>query len=441
MYLLYQLAIVAYALLVAPTLLLEMARHGKYRGTLRERWGRLPAAINPDRTPSIWIHAVSVGEVLATRALVPALRARYPDYPVWLSTTTETGRRVAEGAGGVDGLFYFPIDLSPVVRRVLARVRPVLVVTVDTELWPNLLRHCSRRGVKTALVNGRVSDRSFARYRLAGWFFRRALAPLDLCCAQSEESARRLTVLGVSPARVRVTGNLKFDTLDRPAPRAGWGPDDVRRVFRLSEGRTVVIAASTHSGEEGPVLDAFAAVRRRDSEALLVLAPRHPERAPELLAMARARGHEAVARTDLPVDREPRAAVVVLDTVGELAALYELATVVFLGGSLVPHGGHNVLEPAVHGKPVVFGPHMHNFAEIAELFLANRAACRIDEASELRPALTRLLADPVERASLGAAARALVEAHRGATGRSLEALAALLPPAAAPAAVVMRFPT
>ena len=440
MYFLYSLAIIGYAILLAPRLLYDAVRHGKYLGTLRERWGRLPAAINPREVPSIWIHAVSVGEVLATGALIPALRDRYPDHPLWLSTTTQTGRAAATGLDGVDGLFYFPFDLSPVVARVLDRVRPQLFVMVDTELWPTLLRHCTLRGVKTILVNGRISDRSYPRYRLVRPFFRHVLAGVDRCCAQSEESGRRLIDLGALPTRVTVTGNLKFDILPLSDSRLPWVRDGVLRAFRIAEGRTVVIAASTHPGEETPVLEAFARIRRADPTALLVVAPRHPERCGEVTALAAGYGLETVRRSELPVDGAPRAAVVVLDTVGELATLFQIATVVFLGGSLVPAGGHNVLEPAAWGKPVVFGPHMENFAEIAELFLTNRAACQIPSADALEPALSTLLGDPVQRAALGAAARALVGANRGATDRTLASMAALLPPAAGgPTGVVVPF--
>ena len=430
MYFLYSLAIIGYAMLRAPWLLYDAVRHRKYIGTLGERWGRLPASINPRGLPSIWIHAVSVGEVLATRALIPALRDRYPDYPLWLSTTTETGRAAARGLDGVDGLFYFPFDLSPVVARVLDRVRPQVFVMVDTELWPTLLRHCRRRGVKTMLVNGRISDRSYPRYRLVRPFFRHVLADVDRCCAQSEESGRRLIHLGASPTRVTVTGNLKFDTVPHFDSRLPFVRDGVLRAFRIPEGQTVVIAASTHAGEETPVLDAFARIRRVDPTALLVVAPRHPERCGEVTALAVRFGLETVRRSELVVDGVPRAAVVVLDTVGELATLFQIATVVFLGGSLVPAGGHNVLEPAAWGKPVVFGPHMENFAEIAELFLTNRAACQIPSADALGPILSTLLSDPVQRAALGAAARALVGSQQGATDRTLTALAGLLPPVA-----------
>ena len=439
MYVLYTLAIIGYAILLAPRLLYDAFRHGKYIGTLGERWGRLPAAINPEGVPSIWIHAVSVGEVLATGALIPALRDRYPDHPLWLSTTTQTGRAAAAGLEGVDGLFYFPFDLAPVVARVLDRVRPALFIMVDTELWPNLLRQCTQRGVKTALVNGRISNRSYPRYRVVRPFFRQVLADVDRCCAQTEESGRRLIDLGAPPNRVTVTGNLKFDTLPLPDSRSPWVRAGVLRAFRIADGRTVVMAASTHAGEEAPVLQAFGRIRRGDPTALLVLAPRHPERCDEVMALAAGQGLDVVRRSDLPIDGEPRVAVVVLDTVGELATLFQTATVVFLGGSLVSAGGHNVLEPAAWGKPVVFGPHMENFAEIATLFLANRAACQIRSADALETALSTLLGDPVQRAALGAAARALVVANRGATSRSLAVMAALLPPAAGPAGVVMPF--
>ena len=254
MYFLYTLAIIGYAILLVPRLLYDAVRHGKHLGTLRERWGWLPATINPQGMPSIWIHAVSVGEVLATGALIPALRDRYPDHPLWLSTTTQTGRAAATGLDGVDGLFYFPFDLSPVVARVLERVRPQLFVMVDTELWPTLLRQCRLRGVKTMLVNGRISDRSYPRYRLVRPFFRHVLAGVDRCCAQSEESGRRLIDLGAPPTRITGTGNLKFDTLRQPDSRVPWVRDGVLRAFRIAEGRTVVMAASTHAGEEAAAL-------------------------------------------------------------------------------------------------------------------------------------------------------------------------------------------
>lgn len=433
MHVLYSVAIVCYALLMAPRLLYEAVRHRKYIGTLRERWGYLPAGIDPGGRPSIWIHAVSVGEVQAARTLIPGLRERYPGHGLWLSTTTRTGRAVAGRIEAVDGLFYFPLDLPVVVDRVLDRVRPALFLAVDTELWPNLLRRCARRGVGTMLVNGRISDRSYPRYRLVRGFFRRVLADVDRCCAQSEESARRLVDLGAPPDRVVMTGNLKFDATPAPRPDARARDEGLLRLFRFAPDRPVLMAASTHPGEEGPVLDAFVRLRTRVPDLVLVLAPRHPERGAEVAALAAGRGVAAVRRSRLPGDGARPAGVVVLDTVGELAALFQVATVVFLGGSLVPAGGHNVIEPAAWGKPVVFGPHMQNFAEIADLFLANRAGRQIAGVGELEPVLAELLADAPQRDALGTAARSLVAANRGAAARSLAEIAAVLPPPGSPA--------
>lgn len=433
MHFLYSAALVCYALLMAPRLLYEAVRHRKYVGTMRERWGRLPAGINPAGRPSIWIHAVSVGEVQAARALIPGLRDRYPDHPLWLSTTTQTGRAVAARVEGVDGLFYFPLDLPAAVDRVLDRVRPALFLAVETELWPNLLRRCARRGVRTMLVNGRVSDRSYPRYRLVRRLFRRVFADVDRYCAQSEESARRLVALGAPADRVAMTGNLKFDAAPSPSADARSRVEELLRDLPSARERPVVMAASTHPGEEGPVLDAWRRLRARAPDRFLVLAPRHPERAAEVAALAAERGIAVVRRSRLPGGGAGPVDVVVLDTVGELAALFGMATVVFLGGSLAPVGGHNVIEPAAWGKPVVFGPHMRNFAEIADLFLANRAARRIAGAEELEPVLEELLSDPRARAALGAAARSLVAAHRGAAARSLAEVAAVLPPPGGPA--------
>ena len=504
MHLLYTAAIVCYALLMAPRLLYGAVRHGKYVGTLRERLGRLPAGIDPGGRPSIWLHAVSVGEVQAARTLIPGLRDRYPGHRLWLSTTTQTGRAVAARIEAVDGLFYFPLDLPRAVDRVLDRVRPALFVAVDTELWPNLLRRCARRGVRTMLVNGRISDRSYPRYRLARCFFRRVLAGVDRFCAQSDESARRLVDLGAPPDRVVMTGNLKFDAVPppRPGPSSGDGDAAVppRPDARLGEGkpaapprpgprpadgdgtapprpgprwrdedappspglppeagrrrrgggpegdgapprplgfatdRPVLMAASTHPGEEEPVLDAFRGLRRGAPGLALVIAPRHPERGAEVAALAAGRGLAAARRSRPSEDGAEPADVVVLDTVGELAGLFGAATVVFLGGSLVPVGGHNVIEAAAWGRPVVFGPHMQNFAEVAKLFLANGAARQVGAATELEPALAGLLADSRGRAAMGAAARSVVEANRGAAARSLAEIAAVLPPPGPPAA-------
>jgi 3-deoxy-D-manno-octulosonic-acid transferase len=426
MYLLYSLLLVITVIVGSPWFLYQALVHRKYIGSLRERLGRLPVSLNLDAEPSIWVHAVSVGEVLAARPLVQALKSRYPGLRMFVSTTTIAGHQMARGIRAADGVFYFPFDFAFVVRRVLDVVRPRLFVMIESEIWPNLLRECRRRGVKTAIANGRISPRSYPRYRVARPFFRRVLAAVDRFCMQSDESARRIVEVGADPARVTVTGSLKFDAAALPA--AARGRDRVLRFFRVPPTRHVIVAGSTMRGEELPVLRAFRRVKSVAPSALLLLAPRHAERFDEAAHLARGEGFATLRRTALAIDAEPRADVVIVDTIGELAQLYQLATVAFVGGSLVETGGHNILEPAVFGRPIVFGPHMHNFAEIAREFLAHDAAVQVQSERDLEGALVALLRDPVRRAGLGAAARALVEANRGALDRSIDAISRLLPP-------------
>ncbi len=428
MHVFYTLAIVILAVVLSPWFAYQALRYRKYVANLAQRMGYLPISFNLEGDESIWIHAVSVGEVLTARALLPALRERYPGLRIFLSTTTLSGQQVARTRlTDADDVFFLPFDLPPFVTRTLRLVRPRLFIMMETEIWPNLLRACRRQGIKTMLVNGRISSRSYPRYRLARGFFRNVLADVDRFCMQSDESARRIVDIGADPAKIIVTGSLKFDSLEMPAMAAGRGAGRVLRYFRIPSSRPVFMAASTLKGEEAPVLTAFAALRRLHPSALLIIAPRKPERFGEAEALARAEGFRVVRRTQLAVDAEPRADVVVLDTIGELAPLFQVATIVFVGGSLVDQGGHNILEPAVHGKPIIFGPYMQNFAEIAATFLKSQAAIQVGSGPALTDAVVRLAGDPVERARLGAAARALVEANRGAKARTLDAIFALLP--------------
>jgi 3-deoxy-D-manno-octulosonic-acid transferase len=430
-YLLYSTVSVLFVLLVSPYFLYQAVRYRKYVGSLRQRLGYLPVSFNLDGEESIWIHAVSVGEALTARAIVGELRERYPRLRIFFSTTTMTGQQVAKThVRGVDGVFFFPFDLGFIVRRTLRIVRPKLFVMMETEIWPNLLRECRRTGVKTALVNGRISSRSYPRYRVARPFFRHVLRDLDRACMQSEESARRMIDIGIDPRKVTVTGSLKFDSLEIPdsgSAAAGRGRYRVLRYFRVGDDRPVLIAASTLKGEEEPVLRAFARIKKELPSALLVIAPRKPDRFAEAEALAIDAGFTVTRRSELPVDSAPRSDVIILDTIGELAALYQIATAVFVGGSLVDAGGHNILEPAVYGKPTVVGPHMSNFAEITQAFLENGALEQVPDAGELESALSGLMNDPVRRARVGAAARALVESNRGARARTMTAIAELLP--------------
>ena len=428
MYAVYSVLIVLFFVGMSPYFLYQALRYRKYVGSLPQRLGYLPLSFNCDGDESIWIHAVSVGEVLTARALLPQLRERYPRLRIFLSTTTITGQQVARSnLQYVDEVFYLPFDLRPIVNRTLRLVKPRLFIIIETEIWPNLLRACREAGVRTVLVNGRISSRSYPRYRFARAFFRRVLADVDRFCMQGEESARRIIDIGAERDRVVVTGSLKFDSLEIPGGAADRGRNRVLRYFRMTGGRPVVIAASTLKGEEDPLLEAFRRIRATWGNALLIIAPRKPERFDEVERLARRAGWRVARRTELAVDSEPRVDVVVLDTIGELAQLYQVATAVFVGGSLVDAGGHNILEPAVFGKPIVFGPHMQNFAEITRTFIDNRAAIQVQSAAELETCLVELLSQPVRRASLGAAARALVEANRGARAKSLAVIAELLP--------------
>ena len=389
---------------------------------LRERLGLVAHEPPPGRVG--WIHAVSVGECMAAAPLLEALRRAYPALPLVVSTVTETGARVArERFAGLAAHRYFPLDFPGVTRRVVASIDPAFFIGMETELWPNMLRTLASRGVPTMIANGRLSDRSFRRYRLLRGAMRRVLAHVTVFAMQSAEDARRVIALGAPAERVVVTGNLKTEPLaDPPGAVDLW-----RRLLGLGAHQAVWIAGSTHRGEDEAVLDAHARALRERPDLTLVLAPRHPERVGEVLALLGARGFGAVRRSDLPARRSP-GAVLVLDTVGELAQLYGVADVVFVGGSLVPVGGHNMLEPALRGKPVLFGPHTHNFREAAAILLDSGGGQIVRDAGELADGLRTLLADPVLRAERGAAGRRAVAARHGAVRATLDLVAQYLYP-------------
>ena len=420
MYLAYSVLLAVAFVVALPFYLWQARRTGKYLPSFRERMGGPPFA-RVD-APSVWIHAVSVGEVLTARILVAPIKARFPSHRIFLSTTTAAGRAVAErSVKGADGLFFAPFDWPSPVRKSLERVRPALLVLVETEIWPNLIHEARRRGVRVAIVNGRISPRSFGRYRAVRGLLSRVLADVDLFLMQSEPHADRARRIGAPAGRVRALGNLKFDAIgDAPAPA------ELGRLIGEGTGdRPLWVAGSTVAGEEAMVLAAFREVRARVPAARLLIAPRHPERFAEVAALVEAAGFRAERRSALG-PAGSAGGVLVLDTLGELARVYALATVVFVGGSLMPAGGHNVLEAAVAAKPVIVGPHMENFQEIADEFQAEGALSVVLSADELAREVAGLLADPARRAVLGGAARAIVERNRGALARTVDALAELL---------------
>src|SRR5437016_2500241 len=300
MHFVYSLLTLAAFVLVSPYFLYQAIRYQKYVGSLRQRLGYLPISFNVDGEESIWIHAVSVGEALTARALVGELKTRYPRLRVFVSTTTMAGQEVARRSlKDVDAVFFFPFDWAFIVRRTLNLVKPRLFIMMETEIWPNLLRVCRQRGIRTLVINGRISARSYPRYRLIRPFFRRVLADVDRFCMQSEESARRLIDLGADPSRVTVTGSLKFDSLKVPTAASHGKPRErVLRFFRISPNRPVVVAGSTLRGEEAAILHAFARVKALMPSAIAVLAPRHPERFGEVERLARDAGFVATRRSE-----------------------------------------------------------------------------------------------------------------------------------------------
>jgi 3-deoxy-D-manno-octulosonic-acid transferase len=389
---------------------------------IRERLG-LRAHERPP-VPVGWIHAVSVGEAIAAAPLLEGLRRAYPALPLVMSTVTETGARlVRERFTPLASHRYFPLDFPRVLQRAIDSIAPAFFVCMETELWPNTLRALAARGVPTMIANGRLSDRSFRRYRLVRGAMKRVLGDVTVFGMQSAEDARRVIALGAAPERVVVTGNLKSEPLPDPA-----GAVDLwHRLLGLAANQPVWIAGSTHRGEEEAVLEAHTRALLDRPNLALVLAPRHPERVGEVLGVLKARGLAAVRRSDLPSRRTP-GAVIVLDTVGELAQLYGIADVVFVGGSLTPLGGHNMLEPALRGKPVLFGPHTHNFREAAGVLVDSGGGRVVRDAHELGGELRRLLADADLRARLGAAGRDAVAAQHGAVRATLDLIAQYLYP-------------
>jgi 3-deoxy-D-manno-octulosonic-acid transferase len=423
MYPLYTLAFAAVVTGYAPVAVLRRVARG-VPINLRERLGL--RAYQPPDAPCGWIHAVSVGEAIAAAPLVEGLRRRWPALPLVVSTVTETGARVVrQRFAGLASHRYLPLDFPSASRRVIASIRPAFFVGMETELWPNLLRTLAARGVPAMVANGRLSDRSFRRYRLVRGAMRRVLADVSVFGMQSDEDARRVIALGATPERVVVTGNVKHEALPDPAGAA----DLWRRLAGLAPQQMVWIAGSTHRGEEGPVLDAHVAARATRPDLALIIAPRHPERVAEVISLVTARGFTAVRRSELPASVPDRATtVIVLDTVGELAQLYSIADVVFVGGSLAPFGGHNMLEPAARAKPVLFGPHTMNFRDAAALLLDSEGGRLVHDSRELGVELIRLLDDPLLRATSGEKAYAAVAAQHGAVGLTLELIERYLYP-------------
>ena len=420
---LYSVALAVGMLVSLPYWLFQMVRHGKYRKGLMERLGRLPSRLRlpKEQEPVIWVHAVSVGEVLATAGLVEELQRRFAQHRIFISTTTDTGQTLARQRFGEANVFYFPMDFAFAIRPYLRALRPQLVVIAETEFWPNFIRLAHASGARIAVVNARISDRSWPSYRRFRGLLRRLLSNVDLFLAQTPEDAARLQDIGAAPERVRVAGNLKFDI---PAPVPPAIVESVRESIAASPAGPVLVCGSTVEGEEPLLLKAFENLLVQHPRAVMILAPRHPERFAAVGVLLEQMSIRFWRRS-LWNEEPLTGGVFLLDTIGELAALYAVADVAFVGGSLVPRGGHNIIEPAQHGVATVVGNHTENFRDIVSLF-QSRDAVRVAGPAELPLLLLELLADDAERRALGQRAAETMRSQIGATERTAGELQKLL---------------
>jgi 3-deoxy-D-manno-octulosonic-acid transferase len=423
MYMLYSALLAAGLLISLPYWMFGKRRHGKYREGLNERLGRVPSRLQGHIGPAIWVHSVSVGEVLAVGELVGKLRRRFPGYRVMVSTTTATGQKLAKERFGEESVFYFPLDFGFAIQPYLTTLKPQLIVIAETEFWPNFLRLARNSGARIAVVNARISDRSWPGYRRVRriGILAAVLRNVNLFLAQSEEDARRLLDIGAPGERVQVSGNLKFDVA-APAPPAIVA--SLRSVFQQAGAGPVIVCGSTVEEEEGLLLLAFQNVLASHPRAVMILAPRHPERFGEVAQLLEHMGISYWRRSLWGGD-SIAGGVFLVDTIGELASLYALGDVAFVGGSLVPRGGHNIIEPAQHGVPIIVGNHTENFGDIVGLF-QSQDAVRVVGPAEFPLVLMELLSHEAERLALGRRGAETLRSQMGATEKTAKALEKLL---------------
>jgi len=420
----YDLIFLAVSVIYLPVYLCK----GKFHKGFASRLGSLPAGLKLKQP--IWVHAVSVGEAMAVRGLVGSLKKVFPGRRLVLSSVTPTGNKVIRDfACENDFVTYLPLDFSFITEKVVKEIYPSLVVIAETELWPNFILSLSKRGIPVLVVNARISDRSFRGYRLIRGLLKLVLNRISFFCAQSESDARRLEALGVDKERISVTGNMKFDAMDcvssLPAEEAAAAA--LRSSLGIKPGEKLLVAGSTHPGEEEIVLSVYKKLLSRFPGSKLLLAPRHPHRAAEVISLVLKYGFDPFRASQLGAGKVPSGnAVFVLDSVGRLKSFYAASDMVFVGGSLVKKGGHNIIEPACFAKPVICGRHMFNFRDIAELFLKSGACISVATPQELEKAIDGLASDPSAAAELGKKARNIVVENQGATLKNLECIKKLL---------------
>ena len=418
--LVYQLTL----LLVGPLFLLGRFFRGKASPHVKQRLGIYSGEIRRslgqfDRP--IWIHLVSVGEVLAAQTLIQELRRRVPEKNWVITTVTPTGQEVAQRLirGPQDQLLYLPWDLGFFVRRCLRSIRPSLFLVFETEMWPTLFRGLALQGVPIVIVNGRISPTAYRRYLLARPFMERILDQVSLILAQSPQDARRFAAIGAPQDRIAVTGNVKWD-VNPEAGSNGHEPAQLRQALQLDPGNILWTAGSTHPGEERLILQIYGRLKARYPALRLLIAPRHPERIPSIEQEILRVGSRALRRTAIGKEPIQGDHVFLLDTLGELNRFYQVSDLVFVGGSLVPHGGHNLVEPALFSKPILTGPHLANFHTMAESLAQAGGLAIVQSAEELEKSLSSLIVNPAARAELGARAHRAIRQHQGATARTVE---------------------
>jgi 3-deoxy-D-manno-octulosonic-acid transferase len=417
MHILYDIIFLIIAIVYLPIYLFR----GKFHRGFFSRLGILPKDLELNRP--IWVHAVSVGEAMAAKGLIEGLRKTFPNKRLVISTVTPTGNKIVQGFKREnDLLIYLPLDFSFITRRVIEKINPSLVIIVETELWPNLILNLSKKDIPVLLVNGRISDRSFQGYLRVKFLFKPVLDKISLFCVQSGRDAERLMRLGVSEEKIRITGNMKFDIKDSSASSQAGIPDaGLKQSLGVAPEEKIFVAGSTHPGEEEIILDVYKNLLSRFDRLKLLLAPRHPERAANVERLVVKYGFQPLRISRLNAGNTAVSnTVFVLDTIGQLQSFYRIADIVFVGGSLVKKGGHNILEPAFLAKPIISGRYMFNFRDIADLFVNNAACILVNNARELEAAVVNLLDNPAAGKELGVKAKELIAQNQEATLENLE---------------------
>ncbi|MCX5666246.1 MAG: 3-deoxy-D-manno-octulosonic acid transferase [Candidatus Omnitrophica bacterium] len=422
---LYDIGFLIFSIIYLPALIFK----GKLHREFPERFGRYDPAkermllSGRDR---IWIQAVSVGEVAVCRSLIPLLKEKFPAYDIVVSTITKAGNDLAKKLFSKDAvIIYFPLDFGFTVRRAVKYIKPSLYIMIETEIWPNLLKELSANSIPSVMINGRISDRSIGKYRLAKPFLKNVLSKISAFCMQDAIDAERVISLGAPPDRVKVTGNMKFDLI---APANIGAPDAVRRSLGINEEDLLLVAGSTHEGEEEVLIEAFKELVIDFPKLRLLIAPRHIDRVSGIEKAISRSGLGSARVSGLNESRitNDERRIMILDTIGHLNEAYSVATAVFVGGSLVRHGGQNPLEPAVLGRAMLFGPHMFNFKYITKALLKEGAALQVADKEDLVKNLKMIFREPLKRSSLGGNAKRVIEENRGATKKNLEKISEIL---------------